>query len=64
MGPRERLIIEKYYGLNNKIPLLFREIGKEMNIPRGRVSILKNICLKKMKNFVAKDAKLALGAGE
>lgn len=52
---RERLIIEKRYGLNNQNELTQKEIAKEMHISRSYVSrIEKRALIKILKEFLNK----------
>ena len=52
LNERERMIIEKRYGLYGSIPMTQREIAKALNISRSYVSRIEKRALEKMKtNF-------------
>lgn len=45
---REKVILEKYYGINDSFRHTLREIGKEMKLSRERVRQLKASALTKL----------------
>ena len=50
LTPRERTIVEKYYGLGGEKEMTLEEIGKEMNLTKERIRQINDKALKKMKS--------------
>ena len=52
LGPREKIIIEKYYGLNGNKSKNLEEIGEELNLSKERVRQIKMTCFKTLRTEV------------
>ena len=52
LNPRERFVIEKYYGIDDNEELTLLEIGDKLNISSERVRQIKGQSLKKMRSQV------------
>jgi len=49
LDARERVIIDKRFGLDKKAPRTLEEVGQEMGVTRERIRQLQNVALKKMR---------------
>lgn len=52
LEPREKIIIEKYYGLNGNKSKNLEEIGEELNLSKERVRQIKMTCFKTLRTEV------------
>lgn len=52
LEPREKIIIEKYYGLNGYKTKNLEEIGEELNLSKERVRQIKMTCFKTLRTEV------------
>lgn len=52
LEPREKIIIEKYYGLNGYKSKNLEEIGEELNLSKERVRQIKMTCFKTLRTEV------------
>jgi RNA polymerase primary sigma factor len=50
LSPREKFVIENYYGINNKNELTLNEIGIELKLSSDRVRQVKKQALKKLRS--------------
>lgn len=52
LSPREKLVIEKYYGVNNTNELTLLEIGNELNLTSERVRQIKLSAIRKLRSKI------------
>ncbi len=56
LSEREKLILSKYFGLNNEEEMTLEEIGKGLGLTKERVRQIKEKALKKMRSEAIKNA--------
>lgn len=64
LDSREQTVLRNLYGIVEGKPLSMAGLAKQFGVTKARIYQIRSDALEKMKNFLAKDTNLALGARE